>query len=123
MNINALIAGVEDYGSPLYTDGISMDELLNILSFGGTILLIGILTVFAVLIIIWVALVLFRFAFSADRTKKKTKIETAEAPVEAPVFVSQSADEEIVAVIAAAIAMAESESNGMKFRVVSFRRR
>jgi hypothetical protein len=31
-------------------------------------------------------------------------------------------DEEIVAVIAAAIAMAESESNGLKFRVVSFRR-
>lgn len=31
-------------------------------------------------------------------------------------------DEEIVAVIAAAIAMAESESNGLKFKVVSFRR-
>lgn len=31
-------------------------------------------------------------------------------------------DEEIVAVIAAAIAMAESESSGLKFRVVSFRR-
>lgn len=31
-------------------------------------------------------------------------------------------DEEIVAVIAAAVAMAESESNGLKFRVVSFRR-
>jgi Na+-transporting methylmalonyl-CoA/oxaloacetate decarboxylase gamma subunit len=35
---------------------------------------------------------------------------------------SASLDEEIVAVIAAAIAMAESESNGLKFRVVSFRR-
>ena len=35
---------------------------------------------------------------------------------------SVAADEEIVAVIAAAIAMAESESNGLKFRVVSFRR-
>ena len=33
-----------------------------------------------------------------------------------------SLDEEIVAVIAAAIAMAESKSNGLKFRVVSFRR-
>lgn len=33
-----------------------------------------------------------------------------------------SLDEEIVAVIAAAIAMAESESNGLKFKVVSFRR-
>ncbi len=33
-----------------------------------------------------------------------------------------STSEEIIAVIAAAIAMAESESNGLKFRVVSFRR-
>ena len=32
-------------------------------------------------------------------------------------------DQEIVAVIAAAIAMAESEENGIKFRVVSFRRK
>ena len=31
-------------------------------------------------------------------------------------------DEEIIAVIAAAIAMAESESDGLKFKVVSFRR-
>lgn len=31
-------------------------------------------------------------------------------------------DEEIIAVIAAAIAMAESENSGLKFRVVSFRR-
>ena len=31
-------------------------------------------------------------------------------------------DEEIIAVIAAAIAMAESENSGLKFKVVSFRR-
>lgn len=35
---------------------------------------------------------------------------------------TESANEEIIAVIAAAIAMAESENNGLKFRVVSFRR-
>ena len=35
---------------------------------------------------------------------------------------AESTDEEIIAVIAAAIAMAESENNGLKFRVVSFRR-
>lgn len=36
--------------------------------------------------------------------------------------VTESNDEEIIAVIAAAIAMAESESEGLKFRVVSFKR-
>ena len=36
--------------------------------------------------------------------------------------VQSTADEEIVAVIAAAIAMAESENSGLKFKVVSFRR-
>ena len=36
--------------------------------------------------------------------------------------VAENNDEEIIAVIAAAIAMAESESEGLKFRVVSFRR-
>lgn len=35
---------------------------------------------------------------------------------------SANNDEEIIAVIAAAIAMAESESDGLKFKVVSFRR-
>ncbi len=35
---------------------------------------------------------------------------------------TSSADEEIVAVITAAVAMAEAESDGLKFRVVSFRR-
>ena len=117
MNINALIAGVEDYGAPL-----DISNPLQILSFGGTILLIGVLTVFSVLITIWAALSLFRLAFSFGG-KKKEKPQPVEAPLEAPVFIPQSSDEEIVAVIAAAIAMAESESNGMKFRVVSFRRR
>ena len=43
--------------------------------------------------------------------------------VSEPVTPVASNDEEIVAAIAAAIAMAESESDGIKFRVVSFKRR
>ncbi len=117
MNINALIAGVDDYNSV-----IGLDEPLKILTFGGTILLIGILAVFLVLAVIWLALALFKYAFAGSETKKKIK-PAEEAPVEAPVFVRPSAEDEIVAVIAAAIAMAESESNGIKFRVVSFKRR
>ena len=41
---------------------------------------------------------------------------------EKTVDVKEEDDKEIIAVIAAAIAMAESDNSGMKFRVVSFKR-
>ena len=97
------------------------DKLL----YGGQMLLIGLATVFAVLVVLWFTLVLFKLFFHdiPANGKKKTKevVNTA-----TPVTYSSPApaDEEIVAVIAAAIAMAESESGtGTKFRVVSFRRK
>ena len=131
MNINALIAGVEDFGSPLYPKGDNISETIGnvidaipqIFSFGGTVLFIGMLTVFSVLVLIWAVLVLSKYVFTIDFSKKAKKSEPAAASVEAPVVVQQTSDEEIVAVIAAAIAMAESESDGVKFRVVSFKRR
>ena len=57
---------------------------------------------------------------SISENKQKKELEAE--PVVEPVAVTANNDEEIVAVIAAAIAMAESESNGIKFKVVSFRR-
>ena len=96
----------------------------DILTSGGMVVLTGMLTVFSVLAILWLTLVIFKFFFHDIKNKtKKTKVaapEAAPAISVAPV----SHDEELVAVIAAAIAMAESESgNGTKFRVVSFKRK
>ena len=88
--------------------------------FGLQIVLVGMLTVFAVLLLIMIALKLFELVFSKAPKEKKVEEPVASAPV--PVSVP-TADEEIVAVIAAAIAMAEAESGGLKFRVVSFRRK
>ena len=93
------------------------------LAFGGTMLLIGMATVFAVLSLLWICLTLFKVFFH-DLPEKRAK---KAAPVISET-VSESNDKadvegEIVAVIAAAIAMAESESDGIKFRVVSFRRK
>lgn len=88
--------------------------------FGGTMLLIGMLAVFAVLFIIYLSLVVFKLFFKDNSSKKV--VEPAVVTPVAPAPVTYSNDEEIVAVISAAIAMAESESNGVKFRVVSFRR-
>ena len=103
---------VTDYSQPV-------SNFMDRLSFGGLMLLIGMLVVFAVLIIIWGCLVLFKIGLANTGTDKKKDA----APVEKPVVVSKNDDGEIIAAIAAAIAMAESESDGLKFRVVSFRRK
>ena len=61
--------------------------------------------------------------YSQNTRNKKAKDEKAEP---APVYQAPAAsdDEEIIAVIAAAIAMAENECGGNKqFRVVSFKRK
>ncbi len=107
--------GIENYAAKI-------ENLGDALLFGGSMVLIGMATVFAVLIIIWICLTLFKLVFH-DLPEKKRKAATV-APV-APVAVqpTYSQNDEIVAVIAAAIAIAESESDGLKFRVVSFRRK
>ena len=94
-------------------------------TFGGGVVLLGMGTVFSVLIIIWAVLACFKFFFHDLKFAGKTKkVIVAETPAEVVATPAASNDEEIVAVIAAAIAMAESESaNGTKFRVVSFNRK
>ncbi len=110
-----------------YSERIPLSRIGESLSFGGMMLGIGILAVFSVLCLIWGALVIFRIVFYDIPNKKKAAPEAPAAPVviEAPAAVTPapSSDEELIAVFAAAIAMAESECNGAKFRVVSFRRK
>ena len=109
-----LLTNVMDYSKPI--EGFS-DKL----TFGGTILLIGMAAVFAVLFIIFISLKLFAVVFKNASDKKTEVSVNTVTPTPAPTDAS-NADEEIIAAIAAAIAMAESESSGVKFRVVSFRR-
>lgn len=104
-----------DYSQPL--------GFYDAIGFGGKILLLGMGAIFAVLALIWLLLVVFKLVFSNIKDGNKPKNESiASAPV--PQILNTSADTEIVAVIAAAIAMAESESSdNVKFRVVSFKRK
>ena len=100
---------------------INTAGLTETLKFGLQMVLLGMLTVFSVLVLIMLALYLFKAVFAKAPADKKPAAVVA-AP--APVATNESAlNEEIVAVIAAAIAMAESESDGIKFRVVSFKRK
>lgn len=97
----------------------------ELLEFGGQVFLIGLATIFAVLCLLWGCLAIFKVVFHDLPAKKSGKIVPEKKVVEAVAAPApvQSNDEEIVAVIAAAIAAAESESGGaIKFRVVSFRR-
>ena len=89
----------------------------------GRKILIGMGTVFAALIILWGALVLFRLGVEATQKRKKPaeKENTPAAVTEAPAQ-DQGA---VVAAITAAISAALAEENGGQtpaFRVVSFRK-
>ena len=97
----------------------------DIVLFGGKMVLIGMCTVFVVLILIWGCLSLFKAFFhdTKNPTNKKESVAAEVAPAPVPVTNYSQSDDEIVAVIAAAIAAAESENVGAKFRVVSFRRK
>ena len=118
--MNFMLKITEDlYDKVIITDAGFAETAL----FGLEILLLGMGAVFSVLCLIWGCLSIFSIAFTKS-SKKPAKSEAAVTEVQsAPVQSASAQSEELVAVIAAAIAMAESESNGTKFTVVSFRRK
>ena len=102
-----------------YNQTLDFSEALG---FGAEVVIIGMVAVFSVLGLLWGVLTVFKFVFAP--ASAKTKAPAPQPVTPAPVAYTAASDAEIVAVIAAAIAMAESESDsGMKFRVVSFRRK
>ena len=107
-----ILSATMDYTKPIA-------GLMDKLTFGGMMVLIGMAAVFAVLFIIYLSLVIFKFAFSARDKKATVK---ADMPAVAIAPVNEANDDVIIAVIAAAIATAEAENPGKQFKVVSFRR-
>ncbi len=96
---------------------------------GGKYFLLGMLAVFAVLGIIWVAIELFhRFCSAISAKKTVEEEETPVAAVPAPVVINTptvhaNSDDEIVAAIIAAIEAANADTPNYKFRVVSFKKK
>ena len=108
-----------DYTKPI--DGFA-DKLV----FGGQMVLIGVSVVFSVLAILWLSLYIFKVFFHDIPSRKKAtkaSVKVEEAAPQPATVAQTTSNDEIVAVIAAAIAAAESENSGLKFRVVSFRRK
>ena len=118
--------GITDYSKPIIDySNFDLAQLGQAAGFGGAMVLIGMLTVFTVLCLLWACLVVFKIVFHdlPEKRAKKLADKTVDLVEAVPVAENvTSQDDEIVAVIAAAIAMAESESSGIKFKVVSFKR-
>lgn len=100
-------------------------------AYAGRMTLIGVLTVFMALAILWGALELFRIALqrkeggkAPQTTAKATKVAPAVPPANVSITPTTN-DCEVVAAITAAISAMLAEENGgavQGFRVVSFRR-
>ena len=100
-------------------DNIDTSTLSGAINGGTQMLILGMMMIFAVLGIIFLALQIFHYACNLFMGKTDKKEKVSEVVPVAPV---KANDEEIVAVIAAAIAAAESEAPNARFRVVSFKR-
>lgn len=117
---------IESISEPIVKlSSLNISDLKDALLVGGGVLLLGTATVFAVLCILWLFIVLFRLCFHELPKlikKRRKKVAPTLVPVQSVTETKSKDEKEIIAVIAAAIAMAESEGSGMKFKVVSFRR-
>lgn len=102
------------------------------LSIGGQVTLLGMGTVFAVLVLLWVLVEVLHMLLGHKTEKKPVVVNKVEAPAPAPVTPSvpvenvvtePSAEDNlaIIAVITAAVAAASGQSPS-SFRVVSFKR-
>ena len=101
--------------------GISLSEAL---SMGGKVTALGLTIVFSVLIILMIILFLFKVIFYKDPSKKKaTKAaETAVESVKAmPKEEAKAVDEELIAVLTAAVA-ASLNTSTYNLKIKSYRR-
>ena len=116
--------GITDFSKPIIDfSNFSFSQLGDAVLFGAAIILMGMLTVFAVLCILWLFLILFKFVFHDLKDKRAQKKASLTVNLADNKDEDKSVDDsEIIAVIAAAIAAAESDNSGIKFRVVSFKR-
>ena len=117
--------GIFDFSKPIIDfANFEFSQIGDALIFGGAVLLIGMIAIFLILCLLWLFLVLFKF-FLHDIPQKRAEKRKAMAALAVSDSVEETSitdDGEIIAVISAAIAMAESEDTGLKFRVVSFKR-
>ena len=136
MNNLIFLAKASEFVDPV-GDGMTWtDRWARFSGLGIQTFILGMLTVFAVLAILWGCLEVFKYVFYTIPERRKNggaKVNKAEKPAPAPVSAPAPAaapaantEEEIVAAIIAAITAARAEEGipaSTAFRVVSFRKR
>ena len=134
MNNLIFLAKASEFQDPVGTGTAWADRWARFTGMGLQTFLLGMLTVFSVLAILWGCLEVFRYVFYTIPQKKKAAASAPAAPVapvveEEPEVVDYSDDGEVVAAIIAAITAMRSDEaaeSGVApgaFRVVSFRKR
>lgn len=101
------------------------EDVLGKLIYGLNNALIGLGTVFAVLLILMAVLYLFKFAFAKNSTKKQpSPVDVKAPPVTAPARSADTTEDELipVAIAAAVAAYMENTAPHSKYRIRSFKR-
>ena len=93
----------------------------ELISYGSKMMLVGMGIVFSVLIVLYACLSLFKYLCGILQNSKDEN-DKASSVKDSQIITREEVSEEIIAVIAAAIAMANEEFPDKKFRVVSFKR-
>jgi sodium pump decarboxylase gamma subunit len=116
----------ENVGTAVNDIAAVPEDTVGKLLYGLNIALIGMGTVFAVLLILMAVLYLFKLFFASKSGSKKPAAPSAPvktAPVSAPSAVSDSEDELVPVVLAAAVAAyMENSAPHSKYRIRSFKR-
>ena len=96
------------------------------LALAGQMILIGLGMVFVVLAVLWAVLTMFKLIFARPEKKKTEPSVQAIVSEPEPIVVAEQSDDELVAIITAAVAAyienEEPEMAACGFKVVSFRR-
>ena len=135
MNNLIFLAEASGFVDPVGDGTAWGDRIARFTGLGIQTFLLGMLTVFAVLAILWGCLEIFRYVFYTIPERKKAEAAAAPAETPAPEVETEAAVEEysddgeiVAAIIAAITAMRNDEAaeSGVApgaFRVVSFRKR
>ncbi len=111
-----------NYSESLITGkGVTLSEAL---STGGLTTVTGLGIVFGVLVILMIVLVLFKYIFYKDPAKQKTKApvaETVNVPAVAETAAEETDEEELIAVLTAAVA-ASLNTSTYNLQIKSYRR-
>ncbi len=102
-------------------DKIEISSVSEALSVGGSVALQGMCIVFSVLVLLMIILMLMKVVFYRDPSKQKKAQNAVAAPTVAPVKEEETDNDELIAVLTAAVA-ASLNTSTYNLKIKSYRR-